>query len=1834
MNKSSVRKVKRACLNYMRIDVNIRWLYFLSILSNNFSGEIDRVEATNVLEKGRILYYYRLAAGKLNKTKYGLCFLLKDKFEWFQMVSFIKPRKVKTILNHDHNYFFYSDLTLIDTPERVHYVSAIQEITEETVEYLLPFLLIRDWKYHCNDTPLISLEAFLHHIMSISANIFMIKRLSSLENIDWSFVDCQGNSFIHAACELKRNIDLARTIIDNAINKNQTLINMPNVENQTPLRLCLDKMNQNTRGDYSSINFVEYLIAKGATLIIHKNDSESMTVTNQFFISCLQVENHRENELIIAYDFPKKGSFRSDTYLYSKLNELDHCQITRTNKHQKKPAVLASILKEQFDLVLQTNCPQVIEYVFNPENELLSKSDRVTKHKDTMVHLTVRYANSVILQCILTGYERWNDTNEFGNNLLHTFIENYNSQNIKEKKLVSNIPSDHLNQLAFENRDRECLTCLVLKTPIYSLSLKNIVGCTPLQLAVKYSFVPAVELLLENSIINLNSQDNSGCNVLYNSIIHYHEVIFKMVLSAVLKFDVMYHSEDKLIDACSHQEPPVTPFLLSIQLNKLDATELLVSNGARIAKEDINPCSLLKFSKELDDLKRLFMIKVDGRNIPVLIRLTEIQDLEFNRSHILEFFYSNGEFKDFQKCLEALPITKIIKQNTELNTILHIAIENPFEEKLNFLLDQISVLTQSDERVLQLLNAINGKGETALSLAVKNSCHALARRILDIGANIETLYANKDNILHVSIHFGDHAMINILLTQPEIPRLFCRQNEDGNTPIHLLIHSGYIDEALVAIGRISSENLLGDDGEFLLMLAIELDNQRIQNTIFNRLPIESLLNVDHIQKRILYYAIAYQNIFSIQRLIRHNIDITVSDNSGKTAFHFAIDSRNDQIWKLLFEYLITFNEHKQQQIINIPNLKYPNLFQYSIIQNYFPAVKDLLKLRPNLFITDHVNGDTIIHLATKLPDCVPILKYLLNQINREDVDSLLQSTNSLNLPPLHYAVHCDNTEALKLFQRFNLKIAVPFEGNFVFFNKLFSDKLVLCKHLQTPPNSTRKPFLYGYKVNSPKETIFILTDIPHLRHCKLYQQTEVEVVHRVNEEELSILLQVPNTDPLQILILKKIVNLENCFSNESTLLHQAARHSNCSIVNYLFKYRGSDKRLVRHMDIFALDNIGNSILFYAMQNSNEQNVNEFLACIVRKILEHLRANPQHPNILDKENANSKRTLEVCFDLNKFDAFKCMLDPSFQIELTYEDSDGCTLLHKIVKGRGDKRFLEALLDEIKRRILQESFAKYLNHPTRDLQQTALHLCILKNQIPLLNLISKYSPNFLCKDKDGNTPLHLATNLKSNNEHSKVKHFPFWVLTNLPEMEPISYSNFATIKPISAKLTEDELKKNKISIALSNALLYSLDNESIEYFNFLLSHNLCLNAQYGVEKDSLLHAMIKKEKSNEFLALFLNTVCEYETKNKEKILIKGEPLIDARNAESLTPLALCIANKQERILNFLLTHKPSLTALSDSGNSILHYVATAGDEAISEIIFSKILNSPANTQKLFNIPNQDGCIPLHLAVEKGNVKLSEMFLNNGSKFYSQDYSKRTLLHHAIENPDQILQSSMIEFILTYEQNNEASHDKRIYEICDVENSIPFYYAIQRGSLSAVKLLVPFPSTLNHRNSNNHSALHLVSMKSDNDIFDEVFNHISNQERNRDDLDCIACCKDKQGLTALEVCIKQQNEHARRKLAGQTLCLNLSTCQLNPNLNEAFIVRTDYEIQKTLNEVFNHNSELILQAHLYLENKNNVVCFQDYKKPTTMYSAIYYNYSHAFDMLLKTSSFVNILDDNDET
>ena len=1437
-----------------------------------------------VLNNGKLFYYHHhhYSIFKVPRNKYGICSLLKRKDILIQLFDELD---VKVLKPNDTEYTFYSDLSLIIGNEN-SYNSGIKFISGQTMTKLIFHLGKRDWSSHSNDIPFMSLEAFLHYLVSFSINATMITAIMSDCIIDWSYIDDKGNSFIHATCLLESNDILAKDIINKVLDKLPNLINHYNQQDQTPLALLLSKNNPN-------IQLIDFLIEKGASLFTDKNDYN--IIPGQFIISLQDDKSDNMGEVVIAYEIVKGAikNLYTSTYLIFSSSSGKH---TITQKIQEDSENLKQCFLQRFDALIKTNCPQIIDYVFDSKNKLLSEPDR-----ESLLHLTVRTATPPLLRHILKYVKRWDVVDNSNYNFLHTAINCKKFDNLNvllntiptyRLKILMNTPNDGnmvpfnmmLNEpisyesisialgkecvdvkgnnfihIAIEKGKFECLRYLVANADKKCVLLENISGVTPLQLAITKSCIDSVKLLLECSIELLDHENRLGCNYLHSSIIHYNFTIFKMVLAEVLKFD-KDHTENKLInrntrytqEEQSYSNYP-TPFLLSIQHNKFDATELLVTEGVDIEKSDNHRKNvfhyLLEYCKTQDYLTRVLNLRINKRNYIGLQQTAKIQDVEIEQNSILFFFSQNGDFDSFKRCFQALSLNNIFRVNTEGDTILQtvLNINNVFIGYLFLQLSQLSKTYAKD--VMDFINSANHQGETALSQAVRNLLHSYVKEILDLGADIHTIYRNNNTILHIAINTNDSEMISILLNCPEINTLLCKKNDSGELPMIQLIKSGK--------GSVTT-NIKEIKGGKLLHYAVQINDISIQNSLFGQIKIKSEMKVKAKDgKTPFHYAIIFQNIHAIRTLIKHDVDILVPDDDGKTSIHLAIDVKNEGIWTLIFQNLST--RKNKVEIIDIRCFSQINLFQYSILQNFLPAVRDILTLKPNLF-PSHPQNNTIIHLAAETPELTSILLHLLQEINTDDLNNLLQSTNEGQLRPLHHAIICNNTQALKIFEtcdkgKHNFQIAVPFKGKLTFFSPKFQNKLLLGKYFPSHPNASKEAkFLFGYRVESPNEKLLILTDIPELKTTKIFQPSSIQEVRKVDEAELKLLLKVASVDVIIYAIRINIIDISSRFSNGATILHLAAKFGSCQVLNYFLTYKGSDA----HHNVLTLNRERNSIVYYALQNI----IDEVFQLICEHVFDFCKREKKF-NFFDIPNSNGKRLLGICLEMDKLAPFE-ILSKKFKVELMYKDEDGSTLLHKIIQSQFCDKFISPFLESLEERYDLAKIREYLGCVTKGCN--ALHLIALNNKISLLSiLMDKFKNYFLVlvnsqTNKNRLTPLHLT----SRNEDIKMTRI----------------------------LLENGAKPNII------------DCEG---------------------KTPLHYAASSKNQTDELIVMLLNSLSS---------------LLTVKDNRGRTPVFYAVTENNVIALEALMTRDRDLLDTDNDGKTIIHFSIEMKEKKIWEILFSKL------------------------------------------------------------------------------------------------------------------------------------------------------------------------------------------------------------------------------------------------------------------------------------------------------
>ena len=324
--------------------------------------------------------------------------------------------------------------------------------------------------------------------------------------------------------------------------------------------------------------------------------------------------------------------------------------------------------------------------------------------------------------------------------------------------------------------------------------------------------------------------------------------------------------------------------------------------------------------------------------------------------------------------------------------------------------------------------------------------------------------------------------------------------------------------------------------------------------------------------------------------------------------------------------------------------------------------------------------------------------------------------------------------------------------------------------------------------------------------------------------------------------------------------------------------------------------------------------------------------------------------------------------------------------------------------------------------------------------------------------------------------------------------------------------------EISRTLLQILSLSLENDKIDSLKKLLSLNPLLTHLYGENNDStLLHLMVEKNKSSEFLEEYLEKVKIKEEQNP----LTEKRIIDSKNSNSMTALNLSIKMKQLKNIQTILTYEPDVSLCNDSDNSILHFAAKTGNFEIAQLIIGYISDhSPSYS---LDHTNSDGCTPLHLAAESGNVEICELLLAKGADCYFTDNTSRTILHNAISIQDDTQRKSMIEFIL----QNTVNSENKIVRTPDNQSCIPLQCAVAKGQVSVVELLVPFTDTIKHRNIDKQTALHLSCIHRCDKIVDLIVEEIKQHEDGN-----VIDLREKNMKTALHLSIDNKNHHALEK------------------------------------------------------------------------------------------------------
>ena len=1351
------------------------------------------------------------------KSNYGLCSLLRVKYQnsdEIHTIFFDKPSSITKIPVSNKKYTFY-ELSYIDTFPRDKYVPNPPKLTMK----LITQLIRRTWN------PL-DITELLYIIISLHANTDRIQEIiNSNLPIDWGYIDCNGNTFLHKACIHPQSENFIQGIIQNATAHKKQLINHSNKAKQTPLALLTRYIYDNT--DYSRYHpALNNLIRCGAKILIQDLNTQMMRpIIEEFTIQ------HHDQSLVISFTVQQtRKPLYTNWSMYALISKLDEIFVIKTEYLTSfSQEGFVSNVSENFNIILDLNCPEILDYIFDPKNSI-SKTNINQSQDKSFLNITAGECNSPLLfEHFIQDITDWNPKNPMDpkENILHICLSKKKYENFY--LLLEKIPLDYLNKLLFtinyrneviiismidipntekctqliikrgcldhngnnlahiaiSNKKYDFLRIVIKCSHKITFTHKNKDGFNPLHLAIQKFSIEATHLLLENSAkYILTSTDNDGYNCFHSAIIHFNIHIFKAVLSVVIKCDAL--SEEKIINIKT-KDTTKTPFLLSIEKQCLEATELLLSSGASIDIHYSNyqcfPYYIQYYCHNKNTLQKVLRLRVNQCNSPTLKSECCIEDLNFNSSPLLFYFWQYQDLDRLKEICAAFSFRNLVKCNQDGNTILHLSLYN--DKLTEYLLDVFSHLYNDyKEEMISFLDTINMEGETVLSLAVTHSKPEAVRKSLKLGANLHIEFPGGDNVLHIAIRIQNKETIAIFLCHPEIGQLLCKPNKKNETPITSLLKSDGTG-AINAISRVGKV-IHGPNGEPILHLVVQNgDEQTLLDLIeLNGFPWSNLQ--DNNKRTPLHYAVVFSKTYAIKLLVELGYDIFTPDDKRNTPIQEAIERKDENVWKEMFRILMSPNHVSQL----------PILLQFSVKMNNLKAMKDILSLKPDL--TPDNDKNSIIHLAATSQEQAAILEYLLRALPKEKSHFMLQSLNRDQLTPLHYAVYLNNVEAAKILKENGSSIAVPFKGELSFFSKKFDGRMVLYKARQ--PNLR---YLFGYSMKHGKEDICILTEIPKFKSTDLYKVSDLS---RVNDliliQDLQLFFSSSCIDLISYLINHKLVNF--VYPYGITLLHCAAKFGTINIINYLIRKH--------NCELFTLDEHKNSILYYALQNQDH----DLLKDVCQLINTNMdMVSSKQINLYETPNSKGKRILEICLDSGNIKGFKHLVE--LVSDLLYFDIKGLTLLYHVIHCKQREEFICLLVEKLKNK--DESLCtKCINLSTEDGHKLApLHVAVFHCSNNIVNILLQNGAIPDVVNAHQQNALHHAVSRKIPEDNLKL------IISSL-----LKYSKLLEMKDQHGQ----------------TPIFYCIDRENIPALTLLIEHPIDFHDEDKDKKTVMDHSIEKK------------------------------------------------------------------------------------------------------------------------------------------------------------------------------------------------------------------------------------------------------------------------------------------------------------------------------------------------------------------------------------------------------
>lgn len=550
--------------------------------------------------------------------------------------------------------------------------------------------------------------------------------------------------------------------------------------------------------------------------------------------------------------------------------------------------------------------------------------------------------------------------------------------------------------------------------------------------------------------------------------------------------------------------------------------------------------------------------------------------------------------------------------------------------------------------------------------------------------------------------------------------------------------------------------------------------------------------------------------------------------------------------------------------------------------------------------------------------------------------------------------------------------------------------------------------------------------------------------------------------------------------DDSTPLHWAALDGKLEVVKYFFEKENADieapeydgstllhlaaldghlevaKYLVneRGANLEAFDNNGRIPLHLAAR-SGKIHVVEFLADQKSRTINFRDKNGETPSSLAADGF--------------LDVLRYLVDVKNADINTKNDNDQ-NLFHKAASGPNALKVVQYLCEE-----------KNVNFLDKDKEgSTALHLAARNGRSEVVDYFLErieHSPGELGQilfdtEEYGMTPLHYAI----LNDHEEIVKALLDFMKNYPE-------NLRALISNEESDLEDNSLTEKLLVEKSARILIRNKHHTI------LHESVLGNRKETIE---LIANIIITDHNKIFIDLpdtEGNTPLIWAAKNNknnaaEVLLDKGAD-INAKNNQKKTALHLAIINRHESMVEFLIGKDANIELEDEIGRRALHWAAEEREWDIATILIAAKAN--------VNAVDKESRAPLHWAAADGNLSMVELLTDNEADLVAKDKNGNTPLHFSAHGGELETLKYLVE-------------DKGVdfYSPNDWGNT-PLHLAAQEGKLTTVNYLLKRldedPQKLNELlfdiEKYGMTPLHYAALNAHGKVVDALLSRMRNSE-----------------------------------------------------------------------------------------------------------------------------------------